>query len=427
MCTSLFVGVLLFVAACAPPPLPGGGSHALHFRATGYFRTAFAAHRWWLVTPDGRPFYSSGVNHVSANPDTDRTNGRCPYCESIASKYASVDAWAGATVARLRAWGVNTIASWSDTERFETRMPYTSLLSMASGDDWFSAQFSEQAAAVAASTVAPRRDDPNLIGWLLDSELRWGPDWRAQTQLLDDYLALPAGSPGLAVAQRHAGDPHGFLRALATRYFKVTTDAVRAADPHHLILGVKMITQLAAREVLEAAAPYVDVFSVDDYTLLPGLDEQVQAAWGPFVPRDATLRAFYEALHKPLIVTEYSFRAADSGLPNTWPPIFPTLPTQADRARAYEQYVRSLHGAPWIVGDTWFEFVDEPSGGRFDGEDSNFGLVSTADVPWQTLVDEVTAMNAQAPDRLLPRYRPCWSWYRSRHDDHVRCVDPTAP
>ena len=34
---------------------------------------------------------------------------------------------------------------------------------------------------------------------------------------LDDYLALPAGSPGLAVAQQYVGDPNGFLSALATR------------------------------------------------------------------------------------------------------------------------------------------------------------------------------------------------------------------
>src|SRR5689334_16983330 len=58
MCTALFVGVLMFAAACTPPRVPGGGTHALHFRATGYFRTAYAAHRWWFVTPDGRPFYS---------------------------------------------------------------------------------------------------------------------------------------------------------------------------------------------------------------------------------------------------------------------------------------------------------------------------------------------------------------------------------
>jgi hypothetical protein len=132
-------------------------------------------------------------------------------------------------------------------------MPYTVLLDMASGNDWFAPAFKAHAQAVAASQVAPRRDDPNLVGWYLDSELRWGPDWRAQRQMLDDYLGLPAGSPGRTVAERHAGDPDGFLRALARRYFDVTTRAVHAQDRNHLILGTKMITQLTPRTVLRMA------------------------------------------------------------------------------------------------------------------------------------------------------------------------------
>jgi hypothetical protein len=59
--------------------------------------------------------------------------------------------------------------------------------------------------------------------------------------MLDDYAG---GSPGRTVAERHAGDPDGFLRALARRYFDVTTRAVHAQDRNHLILGTKMITQL---------------------------------------------------------------------------------------------------------------------------------------------------------------------------------------
>jgi hypothetical protein len=42
-------------------------------------------------------------------------------------------------------------------------------------------------------------DDPNLIGWFLDNELRWGWDWLSPKTLLQDYLAM---NPGLVLTRR---------------------------------------------------------------------------------------------------------------------------------------------------------------------------------------------------------------------------------
>jgi hypothetical protein len=42
--------------------LEGGAS----FRATGFFRTERRDGRWWLVTPEGNPFFSIGMDVVSA-------------------------------------------------------------------------------------------------------------------------------------------------------------------------------------------------------------------------------------------------------------------------------------------------------------------------------------------------------------------------
>ena len=415
------VGLVIVAAACHPRPHPGG-YRGDRFRSTGYFRTEFDGQRWWLVTPDGRPFYSTGINHVgAAGNDVDRVTGQCRYCEAIAA-YPGVDAWTTTTVDRLRAWGFNTMGSWSDLDTFGARMPYTALLHFATGGDWFAPAFADHAAAIARSSVAPRRDDPNLIGWVTDSELRWAPEIRGSSQMLDDYLALPAGSPGRTIAEEHVGDPMGFLKVLATRYFQVTSDAIHAQDPHHLLLGVKQITQLTPPELLEAAAPYVDVFSIDDYTLVGDLDTQIPTVWPFYLPRDPTFRNLYTRLHKPLLVMEYSFRAADAGVPNSYPPIYPTYPDQAARTEATAEYLHRMYALPWVVGDHWFEYVDEPAGGRFDGEDSNFGLVDGADAPWTTLVDRLTALHATEPDRVADPRPPCWSYGR---DDRgrVRCVE----
>ena len=62
------------------------------------------------------------------------------------------------------------------------------------------------------------------------------------------------------------------------------------------------------------------------------------------------------------------------GLPNT-NGAGPLVPTQAERAAAYRRYVAVALSQPTIVGFHWFEHADQPAEGRFDGENSNFGIV----------------------------------------------------
>ncbi len=376
-----------------------------------------------MVTPDGRPFYSAGVDHVSASPDVDVTTDQCPYCETIASEYPSVGAWASATVTRLRSWGFNTIGPFSDNGTFAPQMPYTVQLSMASGDDWFSPSFVANADEVAATQVAPLANDPNLIGFFTDSELHWGPDGSDANPVLDDYLSLPPGSPGLAVAEQYVGDPNGFVYALATRYFQVTTAAIRMYDPHHLILGVKAESQEIQPQLLEAARPYVDVFSIDDYQLQPGLAQAIDALWPQYLPVTSTFSNFEQYFKKPILVGEYSFRADDSGLPNTVPSVYMTYATQQQRAQAYTEYVAPLYeDAPWVVGDYWFEYVDEPAGGRFDGENNNFGVVTVTDQPYQDLVTQMETMHSIAPDHVVDPGPSCDSWARGAGPGGVTCT-----
>ncbi len=385
-------------------------NNAMNLTATGFFHTQYAGGRWWIVSPTGTPFYMSGVDHVSANPDTDQKTGQCPYCETIATKYPSTQAWAQAQIVRMRSWGFNTIGPFSDYSSFSSQMPYTVLLSMASGNDWFAPSFVTNADQVAQSQCAPLKNDPNLVGYYTDSELHWGPDWRSQEPVLDDYLNLPPGSPGRVVAEQYVGNPSGFLYALATRYFQVTTTAIREADPNHMILGIKAVAQLIEPQLLEAASHYVDAFSIDDYQLIAPVTQYIDSAW-PFYLEGPNLIGKIEALvDKPIIIGEYSYRAADSGLTNSWPPIYPTYQTQGQRAAEYRGFVSRLYEDPYVIGDNWFEYVDEPYNGRFDGEDSNFGILSTSDIPYSTMVNTMTVMHSLSPANLESPPPACMSW-----------------
>jgi hypothetical protein len=74
---------------------------ALSFEATGFFRVEKDNTRWWLVDPQGKPFYSVGLNHIDSRGYTDAKTGGCPYCESIKRKYGDAQQWRNITVDRL--------------------------------------------------------------------------------------------------------------------------------------------------------------------------------------------------------------------------------------------------------------------------------------------------------------------------------------
>ena len=62
--------------------------------------------RWWLITPDGKPFFSLGLNHIDSSPL------RYPESQSIwRDKYGnSTERWLKEAVAPdLRAWGFNSV------------------------------------------------------------------------------------------------------------------------------------------------------------------------------------------------------------------------------------------------------------------------------------------------------------------------------
>lgn len=375
--------------------------------ATGFYYVIEQAGRWFFVTPTGEPFWSLGVNHTNYGGYVDKTTGENPYQSAIQAKYASQTDWAEAVAKNLEGWGFNTIGAWSSTELFAARMPYTVILNLSGADwitgeipDYFAPEFEARCQSIAAEQVAPRKDDPNLVGWFSDNELHWGPDWRAETELLEEYLAFPEGSPGRVVAESFEGDARAFLSAVSERYFEVTTTALRAADPNHLVLGIRSVSVLTPPEVPEAAASWLDVYSVNNYVFLPGLAEGLKETFAPLIGTDDWLAPYHEATGLPLLITEMSFRAKDSGLPNSWPPIYPTLETQKDRADAYAAYTEQSFLRPFIIGQHWFLYFDEPPGGRFDGEDSNFGLVNNDDQPYTVLTDRMTELHANAPHRL---------------------------
>lgn len=390
--------------------------------AGGYFHIEQRSGVWWFVTPSGKLTLSAGVNHVSYQGDAIHGTTQHPYFESISRIYPNKDAWAQAEIKRLRLWGFNTIGSWSAPVLWSHAVPYTVILNIAtrSGANWvkgipvdvYSPRFKATARKIVEKECAPHAKDPDLIGYFSDNELRWGPDWRGKQNMLSMYLNLPPNAPGRQHAidflkDKYSGqiqklnqawgthaksfadlhseawtdasraDNSEFLGMVARRYFNVCARAIHTADPNHLYLGAKFAG--TPPDPVLRASHVADVVSVDIYR---------------FDPRPI-VKHIYKLAQRPVLVAEFAFRAEDSGLPNTRG-AGPKVPDQAARARAYTDYVKWLESLPEAVGYHWFEWCDEPKEGRFDGENSNYGLVNIHDQPYRQFVKAVKAANQAA-------------------------------
>lgn len=440
----LSTALVAALLSCTPPatelahglgePRDAFGGVGTPFAGTGFFRTERAGERWWLVTPTGGAFLSFGVTSVTPDGTYAPRLNAFPYRAAILAKYGSPEAWATATTERLRAWGFTSLGAWSREDLFRGRFPSTINASLAGADwvsgavpDYFSDEWEVAVRQRAHERLAAYVDDAWLVGVFLDNELRWGRDWRApKDELLRDYFRLDARSAGRAKALEFLHHEHGsieafnaawgsrfaswseleasselpreqdpidvqrrFLTLVAERYFAVTVAAVRAELPHHLVLGCRFVSVLTPPEALAAAARHVDVISFNSYTFVEGVSEQTRTLFGPVVETDELMTA-YAAPGLPMLISEFGFRARDSGLPNSWPPIYPTFETQADRARAFEGYTRRAFRNPSLVGVHWFTWADQPATGRFDGENNNFGVVSITDEPWTPLTERMS-------------------------------------
>jgi hypothetical protein len=206
------------------------------FEAKGFFRTEKRNDRWYLVTPEGHPFYSLGVNAVTADDSQTYVEGRETMFSSLpgdddplatfygkgndhrdtgASKdrrfdqgrtfdfyganlqrtYGAFDTqrWADHTLQRLQAWGFNTIGNWSEPAlenpdvSAQSHVPYTlplsivgDYVSISTGHDWwggmpdpFDPRFAMATERAVAIAARDHRDDPYLIGYFADNELAW--------------------------------------------------------------------------------------------------------------------------------------------------------------------------------------------------------------------------------------------------------------
>ena len=216
------------------------------------------------------------MNH--ADPATMR------YAENLTiwrEKYSgSTSTWITESVApNLKSWGFNsvgwtqevTIRNFPHSTGFSAEeyrvldMPYCHLLPFTESHQWeqfsrhydfFSSEWEDWCDYVARDQVTQLSDHPNLIGYFYSD----CPTW-VHTRPVNEWRG-PIFDPEMLKSE--AGRKE--LSNLAHRYYKTTHDAVRRYDPHHLLLGDRYeATEPIPAEVVNAALPYIDVMSFQDF------------------------------------------------------------------------------------------------------------------------------------------------------------------
>jgi len=438
----------------------GGWATGPQLPATGFFRADKYQGKWWLVDPEGRLFWSHGVDCVGAGYGSTPVTDREHYFQDLPGRDSSLARFHGrgagaplgyykdkeydtfsfdganlmrkygedyqrqfneAAHRRLRSWGMNTIGNWSCRGICSMKKtPYVT--SIGSGGrrlegskghwgkfpDVFDPGFAE---AVNKQMEAHRgfsAGDPWCIGYFIDNELGWGdacslaeatlaspPDQIAKTAFIGDlkakYGTIEALNHAWGVAheswesllkcqtppyrEKARDELTAFYIRTAEQYFRICREAVKRVAPRQLYLGCRFASAISWDNdaVLRAAAKHCDVMSfnpycrgVADQRLPPGVDV-------------------------PVMIGEFHFGALDRGL---FHPGLVQTAEQNERAAAYANYVREALANPAVVGAHWFQFTDEPTTGRWDGENYQIGLVDICDNPYTETIQAVRGAGA---------------------------------
>jgi len=407
------------------------------FPATGFFYVEKKDAIWWLVTPEGEKFYSLGIAYVEPGD----------------FYYGNITKWNENTQTKLEKWGFNTLNGGNP--HLFSNMPYICKLSLKQiivEDGWshrripdvFDQGWRNQVRNVINETAKKLKNDPYLIGYQTDNEMKWGPDVDLAT-LLEVYLSANKttagknkvveflrkryenninnfnkiwkmninsfndlfnhtefGIKGWATRNTRAQeDIDLFSRLIAATYFNFTNSVLKNADPNHLNLGVRFYVQGVPRSVLEECGKYVDVITINYYRLnFITYDPFIYLSSKLYncVTLDNWMYNYHAITEKPLLSSEYSFPGRDI----FWPiiPRYNMLHrdiminarysfTQKGRADLFEWYATNCLTSPYMIGHTWFRYRDNLNV-------VNWGLVNLWDEPYETLVNRMEKINNEA-------------------------------
>ena len=339
------------------------------------------------------------------------------------------DVWPSMVVSQLMRMGLNTLGNWSDPNLFG-RMPYvTSLPEFPSTahrifrdfPDVLSEEYQGNARRC-AEALRERAQDPWMIGYFLRNEPAWAfvdnlviadevlrdPEvtacktgligflkqryktiralsdaWQHSFRSFEELLEPVNGASAYSPQAR--ADLREYSAYLICQYVEIPAGCCRAADPNHMILGMRWAW--ISDPLLVSGWECFDVFSINCYAVDPT----------PALERVREL-----GVDLPVMIGEFHFGALDAGLPATG---LEAVANQQERARAYRYYCEHVAAHPFGVGCHWFQCYDQFALGRFDGENYQIGLFDITLRPYP-LMAEAARLTAERALRVKAGEEP---------------------
>lgn len=449
-----------------------GSGETYNLKKTGFFRTAKAGDRHVLVTPEGNAFFQLAVCGITNTDDYTTVRGRekvyewippqddmykgvwRPNTPGAASFYIAnwirkfgkpydKEEWVTQAVKRLKSWGFNSAGAFSGAPAaFDAlNFPNVSFLPLAAGDgiahlpDRVGAQsvidpFVPGTEAALdkrfAEKVAPRAQDPLLIGYFLGNEQHFEllpkmvPAYKAskvaaKARLVEmlkekygnditkfnaawtpakpfsDFEAIKE-EPLFIRSQAGAADMKAFYELYLEAYFSMVERVFRKHDPNHLLIGSRLTPGTGNNEpAVRISSRYTDVNSINYYS---------------YAIEEGFLKKFHQwSGGKPIIFSEWYYSATDRGLNGG-----KEVKNQTERAQGYRNYIERAAALPFVVGSQWFIYMDQSITGRFfeglNGEGANTGLVDVTDRPYRELVEAAKTTNPRVYDIMFGKEKP---------------------
>lgn len=410
-----------------------GGCPAIKFEATGFFRLE-KTDRWWMVSPEGNAFLSYGLNHVSPRVLM------ASYNKEFWAKEFGIDPDAGMDALRpgfeakvlrdLEYLGMNSVGCHSSTGWFSPGfVPYVHTVRSLNichymsptGErnrgnreedfhDVFADEFVEHCDRIARQQVAPRKDDPYVLGYSM-TDCPVLTEWEALPRDNNIFGAKRPGtptwprvlrnlgenSPGKRVYvetvrqiynndiggfnntyntafksfddllratrwrlvadpgnNREARDNSEFLVKIVDRCYEVEVAAIRKYDSNHLILGDKFNGNTdVPDEIIALHGKHFDLVFFQYY-----------ANWYDL---ELLLDRFARITGKALFHGDSSYSVPKKEMPN---PYGPQCANQEVRAERFKESFNGAYARKDFVGWNWCGYVEYWAALRADKQHS---------------------------------------------------------
>ncbi|MBR0457937.1 MAG: beta-galactosidase [Victivallales bacterium] len=423
----------------------GGWAEGPSLKATGFFRTEKYHGKWWLVDPDGKLFFSHGMDCVTfsaSTPIEDRDNwfqdfpGKDPAFQEFFGKTVRVvpgyyysgrqpktfdflganllrkygQDWKAvfATLShrRLRSWGINTIGNWSSPDIYlQHKTPYFvcvnsggTLLEGSTGywgkfKDVFDPSFAEYVRKAFKFQVGKSANDPWCIGYFVDNEIGWGTDVSLAVAALQSPRGQAAKKEFVKDLQEKYGQIEKLNEVWGTKHasWEALLDSRKEPDQAKAKADLQAFyTKFAEtyfriiRKALKAVAPN-QLYAGCRFAWVNNLAAEAAGKYCDIVSYNLYRRdvsKFEYPGSRDVPLIIGEFHFGALDRGMFHTGLVPT-DSQQERANAYKSYVEGVLRHPRFVGCHWFKYCDEATIGRgLDEENYQIGFLDTVDTPY---------------------------------------------